>query len=117
MDTRGVRVAWHGAHSSLPYYRQRCALSTSCIIHHLLTMSDLPKYTRVPDEHQAETERLTKGARESFDSDPRGYPPHNAEASSSSGSEHHVTYIYEPRDSNTQQRVLGVLGRSRQVCQ
>lgn len=79
-------------------------------------MSDLPKYTRVPDE--VESEPLTK-ARDSFELQPEvtssraGYPPYTAEGSSS-GSEHHVKYIYEPRGSH-HQHVLGVLGRDRQV--
>lgn len=82
-------------------------------------MTDLPKYTRVPDESQ-EIEPLTKGARDSFDSQletsrPRATYPPNAEASSS-GSEQHVTYIYEPKWSNDHQHVLGILGRDRRVC-
>ena len=81
-------------------------------------MSDIPKYTRVPDESQ-EIEPLTKGARDSFESQPEGsqprttYPP-NAEASSS-GSDQHVTYVYVPKWSEDHQHVLGILGRDRRV--
>lgn len=84
-------------------------------------MSDLPKYTREADEAQ-ELEPLTKGARESFESIHEesqlrtGYPPTNAEASSSSGSEQHVTYTFEPQGHAPDQHVLGILGRDRRVC-
>lgn len=83
-------------------------------------MSDLPRYTAVPNNEE-EIEPLTKGARDSFESQPQvssprtGYPPNNAEASSSGVPEQHVTYVFEPRFPDQDQRVLGVMGRNREV--
>lgn len=82
-------------------------------------MSDLPRYSRVLDEAALDTEPLTKGTRDSFDSHSQEtpsavYPPGNDVGSSSSVSEHHVTYIYISA-SLVAEHVLGVLGRDRQV--
>lgn len=83
-------------------------------------MSALPRYSKTPNLDESETEGLFKGDRTSLDNDDvvdglTAYPPRPG-GSSTSGL-HNVTYIFEPDYpvKGNRQRVLGVLGRDREV--
>lgn len=85
-------------------------------------MSDLPRYTRTPNADESETEALVKKGRDSFDVDIEdeaeaeapSYPPR---AGPSGTGLKNVTYEIQPQYplNGTHQRVLGILGRDKDV--
>ena len=83
-------------------------------------MSDLPRYSRTPNVDESETEALVKKGRDSFEVDVEDeaeapiFPPR---AGPSGTGVKNVTYEIKPQYplNETHQRVLGILGRDKDV--